>query len=218
MVFQKGIMKRNLLGSLLLLAVISCFSLRTPYIPIVYYYLTQEAFSFRNIATIETYVIFKEFSIPDELLDSRIVICYDDGTMQRFNYHRFSSDYSELLNNFIYSRLNQSKAFKYGVSTFNTATVPNYIIEGSILDFKAYANRKDKLKNWVQISFNVKLIKYEPLEQNKKIIFSANYSQKLDVPERENSKFVQGFSKLFSLMIDKMILDIQSAIAQDLQQ
>ncbi|MFN3307114.1 MAG: hypothetical protein ACK42Z_08020 [Candidatus Kapaibacteriota bacterium] len=209
-------MKRNPIKFLLLLVLTSCFSVRTPYIPTIYYYLNHEAFSFRNIATIETYILLKEFSVPDELLDNRIVIWYDDGTIQKFNYHRFNTDYSELLNGFIYSRFNQSKAFKYGVASFNTAIVPNYILEGSIIEFKAFASRQDKKKNWVQISFNVNLIKYEPLEQNKKIIHSGNYSQKLEVSERENSIIVQAFSKLFSLMTDKLILDIQSAIAQDL--
>lgn len=195
-----------------------CLSIRTPYVPINYYYLNQEPFSFRNIAELETYIAYKEFTVPEELFDNRFMIWFDDGTVQKFNYHRFNADYSELINSFIFTRLNQSKAFKFGVAQLNSSIVPNYIIEGSILEFKSYAEKEDKKKNWVQVSILVNLVKYKPLTTKKEIVFSKTYSQKFDISERENSKFVHGYSKLLSLLIDKVIFDIQSAIVHNVEQ
>lgn len=206
-------MKKQIITIILFLSLSSCFSIRTPFIPINYYYLNQETFSFRNIAEIETYIVFREFNVPEELYDNKLMIWYDDGTVQKFNYHRFHSDYPELINNFIYNRFNLSKAFKYGLTTFNSSIVPNFILEGNVLEFKTFAHKKDKKKNWVQVTIQSTLVKYKPLAPVKEVVFSHTYSQKMEVPERENSSFVQGFSKALSLVVDKMILDIQSAIA-----
>lgn len=206
-------MKKLFISTILLFSFAGCFSIRTPFIPINYYYLNQEAFSFRNIAEIETYIVFREFNVPDELYDNKLMIWFDDGTVQKFNYHRFSSDYPELINNFIFNRFNLSKAFKYGITTFNSSIVPNFILEGNVLEFKSYASKKDKKRNWVQITLNANLIKYLPMTTNKEIVFSNTYSQRIEVQERDNSLFVLGYSKALSLIVDKMILDVQSAIA-----
>ncbi len=209
-------MKKYWLYSLILL--MGCLSIRTPYVPVNYYYLNQEPFSFRNIAELETYIAYKEFTVPEELFDNRFMIWFDDGTVQKFSYHRFNADYSEIINSFIFIRLNQSKAFKFGVNQLNSSIVPNYIIEGSILEFKSYAEKEDKKKNWVQVSILVNLVKYKPLTTKKEIVFSKTYAQKFDISERENSKFVEGYSKLLSLLIDKVIFDIQSAIVHNVEQ
>jgi ABC-type uncharacterized transport system auxiliary subunit len=208
-------MKKHLLLLLFGVLLAGCFSLRTPFIPINYYYLQQENFSFKSIAQIEAFVVYKDFSVPDELYDNRLMIWYDDGTVQKLNYHRFAADYHEILNNFIFSRFNLSNAFKYGIATLGSSIVPDYIIEGKILGFKAIAKKNDKKQNWVIVEIQVSLIKYKPLSSQNTIVFSKTYSQRIEVNERDNSKFVQSFSHALSLTVDKMILDIQSAIAHD---
>ncbi|MCX7909161.1 MAG: ABC-type transport auxiliary lipoprotein family protein [Ignavibacteria bacterium] len=203
--------KRYFIALLFLFA--GCVSIRTPFIPTQYYYLSQEPFSFRNIAEIETNIVFREFTVPEELFDNRLMIWYEDGTVQKLQYHRFNSDYSDLLNNFIFTRMNLAKAFKFGINKLNTANVPDYILEGNILEFKAYSEKKDKKKNWVQIALQVNLLKFNPMSTNQNSVFSKIYTQRYEVTEPEYSKFVQSFSKALSLLVDKIILDIQSTIA-----
>ncbi|MFN3270696.1 hypothetical protein D9V84_01315 [Bacteroidetes/Chlorobi group bacterium Naka2016] len=206
-------MKRLLLTITLSVALSGCFSIRTPFIPTNYYYLNQEPLSFKNIAQIETFLVIRDFAVPEELFDNRLMIWFDDGTVQKFNYHRFNSDYADIINNFIFSRMNLSKAFKFGVASFNSAIVPNFILEGKVLEFKALAEKKDKKKNWVQVSIQINLIKYEPISTNKPVVLSQIYSQRIDFEEREYTRIAKSFSKALSLIVDKMILDIQSAIA-----
>lgn len=191
----------------------SCFSIRSPFVPINYYYLSQEPFSFKNIAEIETYLVVREFTVPNDLLDDRLMIWYDDGTVQKFNYHRFSADYSKVINNFILTRMNLSRAFKYGVFSLSSAVVPNFILEGQVLEFKTYTERKDKKKNWTQIALQINMIKYEPMATNKKVVFTKTYSQRIDFDKQTQTNIVQNYSKALALLVDKMILDIQSAIA-----
>ncbi|MGB9852379.1 MAG: hypothetical protein ACPLPX_05895 [Candidatus Kapaibacteriota bacterium] len=207
-------MKRIILFSLLILTMVSCFSIRSPYIATNYYYLTQEPFSFKNIAQIEAFIVFLDFSVPEELYDNRLMIWFDDGTVQKFSYHRFNSDYSDVINNFIFSRMNLSKAFKYGVATFNSAILPDFLLEGKVLEFKTFAERKDKKKNWVVATLQVDLIKYEPISVRKKVVLSQIYTQKVDFQEREQAKIVQAYSKALSTIVDKIILDVQSAVSQ----
>ncbi len=197
---------------LIVLFFFGCFSIRSPYIPTKYYSLNQMPFSFKNIAELETFVIFKDFSVPEELVDNRLMVWFEDGSVQKYNYHRFTADYGQLINDFILTRMNLSKAFKYGISVSSSTIVPDYIIEGKVLEFRSFGDKENKLRNWVNVSIQVTLLKYVPISNQNKVVLSKVYSQKVERQSKEPSKIPSAFSIALSTIVDKMIFDLQRAI------
>lgn len=197
---------------ILFLLFFGCLSIRTPYIPTKYYSLNQMPFNFKNIAELETFVIFNDFSVPEELVDNRIMVWFGDGSVQKYNYHRFTTDYVALINDFILTRLNLSKAFKFGVSVTSSTIVPDYIIEGKVLEFRAYSDKENKSRNWVYVSIQVTLLKYVPISNQNKVVLSKVYTQKVERQGKEPLTIPPAFSIALSTIVDKMIFDLQGAI------
>jgi ABC-type uncharacterized transport system auxiliary subunit len=208
-------MKRKQIQILIIaLLLTGCFSIRTPFIPTQYYTLNQQPFSFKNIAELETFILFKDFSVPEELVENKIMVWFEDGSVQKYNYHRFTTDYPELINNFIFTRLNLSKAFKYGISNSSSTIVPNFILEGKVFEFRAYSDSKDKSKNWVNVAIQVNLLKYVPITNQNKVVLSKVYTQKVERSSREVATIPQAFSIALSTIVDKMLIDLQTATAE----
>jgi len=193
---------------------VGCFSIRTPYIPTQYYTLNQQPYAFKNIAELETFVLYKEFTVPEELVDNKVIVWFEDGSVKKYNYHRFTSDYPDLINDFIFTRLNLSKAFKYGISNSSSSIIPQFILEGKILEFRAYGDSKDKNKSWVNVAIQANLLKYIPVTNQNKVVLSKVYSQRVDFTSREISSIPQAFSTALSAIVDRLIIDLQTVIAE----
>ncbi|MCX7880251.1 MAG: hypothetical protein N2517_06285 [Ignavibacteria bacterium] len=191
----------------------SCFSIRTPYIPTRFYSLTQEAFSFKNIATIDAIILMRDFLVPSNLLGTNLFFIHDDGSVEKFYYHKFSTDYQEAINDFIRARLNLSRAFSFSILSTNSSLLPEYVLEGEVLEFYIYSKRKDKVFV-VQISIQVTLTPYKPLASERNIILSKIYSYSIEKKNIEVNEMSKELSKGLSSIVDKMIFDIQSAIIQ----
>jgi ABC-type uncharacterized transport system auxiliary subunit len=119
-----------------------------------------------------------------------------------------------LINNFIFTRLNLSKAFKYGISNSSSTIVPNFILEGKVFEFRAYSDSKDKSKNWVNVAIQVNLLKYVPITNQNKVVLSKVYTQKVERSSREVATIPQAFSIALSTIVDKMLIDLQTATAE----
>lgn len=214
--FTSVIMRKYLPLAIVLAASLqSCVNFRTEYPKIQYYSLQQLPFTFRSIASMDVLIAFKDFRVPAELETNSLMTKWKDGRVQKYYYFRWSSDYSEMISDFIFARFNLSGGFSKPVVYTSSMVIPDYYLDCQVVDFSAYSDDEDAKSNFVQVSLHISLTQRVPMSVENNIVLSKLYTQKV---EREN-KFAESippaFSKALSLLVDKIILDVQSSIAQE---
>ncbi len=191
----------------------SCISIRTKYPQTEYYRLEQEALSLKNVGKIDATILIREVIPSAELESSNLMGIWDDGSIQRYNYHQWNSEIAPMVTDFIVKRLNLYSGFSGGAIKSSSSILPDYILESQLIDMMAYNSEKSSEGNYVFISLQTNLIKRIPLDTNKNIILSQVYSQKISRQNNSVKSIAPAFSRAFSLLTDKLLIDIQSAIA-----
>ena len=94
--------------------------------------------------------------------------------------------------------------------------IPDYIMEGQVIDMVAYNGEEDDKKaNYVYISLRISLLKKVPLSTDKTILLNKIFTVK--APRKNNSvgTIAPAFSRAVSQISDKMLIEIQDAIIKD---
>lgn len=191
----------------------SCISIRTEYPPTEYYRLEQNPLTLRNVGKIDATLLVREVIPSAELESTNLMAIWDNERIQRYNYHQWNSEIAPMVTDFIIKRLNLYAGFSGGVIKSTSSILPDYILETQLIDMMAYNTEKAADGNYVFISVQANLIKRIPLDTNKNIIFSQVYTQKISRPNNSVKTIAPTFSSAFSLLTDKLLIDIQSAIA-----
>ncbi|TAL67361.1 MAG: hypothetical protein EPN82_15440 [Bacteroidetes bacterium] len=190
-----------------------CISLKSEYPDISFYRLTQGPSKFRVGISNEGTLQIRNFSSSDQLGTEHIMAIWDEQKIQNYYYHRWISAPAELVTDFIIERINNSKLFKGGVIKPNSLLIPDYILEGHLLDMIAHNTHDNELDtNYVVISYQISLIKKEPLRAEKNVLLNKLYS--ISIPRENNqvATIAPAFSRGMSDLSDIMLNDINEAI------
>lgn len=209
-------MLKTLKYLLLLVTLSGCFSLKSNYPPIEYYRLTQEPVTLKNIAKMNVVLMVREMTASGEIDPEHLLATGNNNKIQQYYYNRWITDCSSLVTDFIINRLNAYNAFGVAVVSSSSFVVPDYILEGQIVELMAYnseSNEKDA--NYVNISLQINVINRVPLKIDNKVVYSKMYNAKVPRPDNSVKSIVPAFNKGLSQITDKMLVDIQGAIARD---
>ena len=199
-----------------LLLTSGCFSIKSDYPRVEYYRLSPEPLSLKNIAKINASLLVRDFSAGGELDTEHLTVLWSDNQVQQYYYHRWVNDCATLVTDFIINRYNQYNAFGGSVVRSSSYILPDYILEGQILELIAVNNaEKSKEPCNVSLSIQVNLLSRIPLKPENKVVLSKVYN--LKVPRENNSvkTIVTAASKGISQIADKLLIDIQTAIATE---
>ncbi len=196
----------------------SCISLRTEYPDISYYRLNQEPSTFRNTATIAGTLQVRSFTAVDDVQTDQLLAMTDNNHVEKYYYHRWVAEGSQLLTDYFLVRLNNLKAFSGGVCNSSTVLVPDFILEGHVLDMAAYnapsGDKQTKEENKVQVSIKITLLKRTPGKASKDIVLNKVFTQSLRRDNNSVASIAPAFSKCLAKMTDQMMTEIQTSIAE----
>src|SRR3989339_987971 len=208
-----AVMKKIYLCLFLLPLLYGCISLKSEYPEISYYRLSQEPININNGGGITGTLQIRNFSSSDQLNTEHIMAIWDETKIQNYYYHRWVSAPAELVTDFIIERMNNAKLFNGGVIKPNSLVIPDYILEGHLLDMIAHNTRDRELDtNFIIISYQISLIKKEPLKTERNVLLNKLYT--ISVPRKNNevSTVAPAFSRGMSKLSDKMLNDIIEAV------
>lgn len=207
-------MKQNIFTICLILLLQSCFSFRSEYPPIKYYYLKQEPFSFKNIAKMDVVLAFEDFDFPYEVLcTNQLHVRLTDNIVKKYFYHRWVESPNRLIMDFIIQRFNTANAF-VGIVKLSSSTLPDFILKGQVLDFSAYSGGEKSEENYVSISIRIWIVKLGSIYNENKIVFDNIYTVLQPQLNSQVESIAPAFSKALSILVDKMLFDLQSALVE----
>ncbi len=209
--------RRKIMAILPALLVLSaCVSIKSDYQPITLYRLNQEAISAKNLGKINITFMIRNFTTASEFDTEHLLCTWDNSKVQPYYYHRWAADASEMMTDFFFTRYSKTQMFMGGVVGTDSWVVPDYFMEAKILEMMAYSSKeKSSNANYVNVSIQVSLARRSPLKIEKEIVYSDNYIQKIQRSDNLVSSIVPAMSKAVSQIADKLLLDIQSAVAVD---
>ena len=190
-----------------------CISLKSEYPDISYYRLAQEPSKFNSGTINDGTLQIRNFTASDQLNTEHLFAIWDGVKIQNYYYHRWVSAPAELVTDFIIERINNAKLFKGGVIKPNSLVIPEYILEGHLLNMIAHNSKeREPDTNYVTISFQISLIKKEPLRAEKNVLLNKLYT--ISIPRKNNEvvTIAPAFSRGFSELSDNMLDDISEAI------
>lgn len=203
-------------SSIMLIALVDgCVNVKSDYPSIEYYRLKQMDNPGFNLGTLDGLFQIRDFTISEELETVYLMALTDDTRIKRYYYHRWIGNCSEMITDFFITRYNKMNAFSLGVVRSSSVLIPQYIMEGQVLDMIARNSDSGTEGSYVSLSVKVNVIKIEPMKIEKQVIHSKVYNTK--IPRRDNSvtTIPIAYSQAFSEISDQVLSDIHKAISSD---
>lgn len=204
------IMKRFLLFALVLCGVSGCFSLRSEYQPMAYYRLAQQPVSVEDIGSIPGTLYVRTFTANEEFENNHIVYVRNTAQVDYYTYHRWISEAPELVTDFIASRYMQTGAFSDGVVQVGSSLMPEYVLEGKIIDMIANNGEPSN----VELKLQCTLIGMEPLQTKHTVLWQHVYEQKVQRPNSYAASIAEAYSDALSIIADQLLVDIARAVEE----
>ena len=209
----KKIMKYFILLITLPLFIVSCISIKSEYPKIDYYRLTQDATSLKDLKKQDVTLQIRSFNVSQDIDTDHLLAQIGSNQIKVYYYHRWVTDVPSMVTDFFISRFSQYEIFKGSVVGTNTIAIPDYIVEGQVLDMIAYNSLNNEPgTNSVVVTLKVNIIKYNALSIDKDIISSEIYTNRTYRSDNTASSIAPAFSKCFSLIGDMVLSDIIKAI------
>lgn len=186
----------------------SCINLRVDYPEIKYYGLEPEE-KLPSRLKVDGILQVRTFTGSNILSTRRFLVEKYTKEIEQYYYHRWNDDFTELFTWLCLSRLNTAKIFTGGVVPQNTVQIPNYILEGEILELKIY-NGSEKLKDssYAQITIKANILGFNPDSTNFISLYTNVYTSKVF---RETDKAIT-----IAPAVNKAANQIVTTISEDL--
>jgi ABC-type uncharacterized transport system auxiliary subunit len=199
-----------------LFALGGCISIMQEYPEIEYYRLNQEKAKYKNIGQITGVLQIRDFNISQEADSEQLIVMEGTTRLEKYYYHRWISGPDDMITDFMVERFNRMKTFSGGALRTSSLLLPDYILEGEVLEMSAHNSDSDEDgANHVYMAIHINLIKRDPLKIDKTILLNKIYEGRENREDDEIRNVAPAFSLLVSDLTDQLIFDVQSMISKD---
>jgi ABC-type uncharacterized transport system auxiliary subunit len=123
-----------------------------------------------------------------------------------------------MITDFFVARYNKLNAFSQGVVKSSSVLLPQYIMEGQVLDMIARnSGSVAEGSNYVTLSIRINVIKLETKNASKQVILSKVYDTKIPRRDETVTTIPIAYSQAFSELADQALADIHIAISTDVK-
>jgi ABC-type uncharacterized transport system auxiliary subunit len=197
----------------LIFLISGCIHLKDEYPKINYYTLIQEPTSLSNMAPKNVSLVVRDLNLNETYAGVQLLAHWEKSRIQKYFYHRWINDFSQIATDFLITRFDRMNVFQGGVSNSTSAQIPDYILEGNIIDLYAQNNENIIAGNCfvnmeVSVTFFRRNLSGSPIEQ----LFTKNYSQKTQRRNNDAESIPDAFSKSYSMICDQIIVDVNNAV------
>lgn len=196
-----------------IIALSSC-SLRNDYPVISYYKLdSQPTSKINNASDIQASIMIRDVMVSTGNETDQIMATNDDGSIKKYFYHRWISDIPSLVTDFFRERYTKLGLFKEGIIKSASATVPNYILEVSLIEFSAFNTAKGS--PYVEVTAVASIIEYPKLSGGElQKVFTKKFTSKEYRQNTEVGNIAPAYSKALNTIADDIYLELFNFINQ----
>lgn len=194
----------------------ACINIKSEYPNINYYKLTSEIVNIEKKDTIDCALQIRNFGISDEYKTDRLLVKWVDDketNLKVYYYHRWLAPFEDMFTDFLIKRMNEANSFTGGVLKSSTLAMPDYIIEGRILEMQSVSSESSLPgSNFIELVVNAGLMKRSDGKAGLDIVFNKTYSQKIVRRDNSIASIAEGLSKAASYISDMIMIDVQNSL------
>lgn len=200
------------LVSIALAIVLSACSFRTDYPEIRYYKINSEPSSkIKEDATLDASVLIRDVMVSTANETDQIMTMNDDGSINKYYYHRWISDIPTLLSDFFRERYTKFGLFKGGISKSASAIIPNYIMEITLLEFQSINTAKGS--PYVEVVAMATAIEYpKGGDEAMKRLFTKSFTAREYRRNLDAVSIAPAFSKALNNIADDIYLELYNYV------
>ncbi len=189
----------------------SCISLKSSYQPTVYYRLQQKSTSIQTTDTLPGTLYIRSFTTNEEYNNDHIVYFNDNVRQVDFYvYHRWLTEVPDMITDFIANRYIEKNIFRNGVAQSGSALLPDYILEGKVLEM--IADNGNSNPGAVTMKIQIALINIEPMEIERPVILQRVYEASVKRADGSAASIPAAYSEALADIADRMLVDIAKAV------
>lgn len=185
-----------------------CFSIRTEYQPVTYYRLVQKPSAIQTVDTLPGTLYIRTFLANEEFNNDHIVFLRSQTEVDFYTYHRWISEAPEMVTDFVANRYINGNMFRNGIISSGSALVPDYILEGKILQM--VADNGDS--NNVRLELQITVVGIAPLQVERPVILQKVYEKIVSRNNDTAASIPDAFSSALSVIADELLVDLEKAI------
>lgn len=189
----------------------SCISLKSDYQPTSYYRLEQKATSIQTVDTLPGTLYIRTFTTNEEYNNDHIVYFNEDSRqVDYYVYHRWLAEMPDMVTDFVANRYIEKNVFRKGIAQSGSALLPNYILEGKVLEM--IADNGGNNAGSVVLKLQITLINVEPMAIERPVILQRVYETRVKRTSSNTSSIPAAYSEALADITDRMLVDIANAV------
>jgi len=209
-------MKKIIFIVFFILLFLSCINLKDEYPKFHYYRFTQfpGQSSEMSFGTLKGSLQIRDFTISEEIDNENLSAIYNKINVKKYFYHRWISNISDMVTEFIINRYSKLNIFEGGVIKSSSLIIPDYILEGQILDMGFYVNDDKDKNNYVDLSMRITLLKRSNINTENSVILNKIFSVKYPVEDDDVEVIPIAYSRALAQITDQMLIEIIDKIIE----
>ena len=203
-----------ILSILLAFYLTSCINIRTPSPNINYYTLEPGEISKEKFEQLPGALKIRKFTISNEYDTEHIIATRSDNRIKKYFYHRWLNNFSQMSLDYIINTFSKNEIFDKGVLESTTYVLPDYILEGHIIELYAMNDEDEDGDNYVKLSVKYNFIKRFDEAKDPAIIFNKVFTEKVKRPDNK----ARSILKVFNIAMNRITLDLIKEITRSVKE
>lgn len=188
----------------------SCVNIRTPSPNINYYTLKPGEISKEEFGQVPGALKIRKFTISNEYDTEHIIAARSENRVKKYFYHRWLNNFSEMSLDYIIKTFSKNEIFEKGVLESTTYVLPDYILEGYVIELYAKNDENDAGENFVKLSMKFNFIKRFDEVKDPAILFNKVFTVKV---ERQDNK-AGSIPRAFNIAMNRLTKDLIKEISK----
>lgn len=187
----------------------SCINLdfRSEYVATSYYGLNDEIELNVLDNKVGSSILIRSISVASAFETQTLFEKNEENQIQRFNYHKWQTQPSELLSDFIFNKLVSSEVFETGIMMGQSLKIPDYVIEMNVIDFSTY-----KIEKGREARFSIYFNLFQRVSGKRELVLSKEIATKTTVNGNKVKDIAPAMSEAITKACSELIISLQNTI------
>ncbi len=189
-----------------------CISLKSEYPNITYYRLEPNLSAGQEPGGIDGTLLIREFSISGEYDSEHLLRAESETEIQRYYYHRWIQEPASMLSDFVLNRMLSRKLFGEGVVKGGTQILPDYFLEGRVLEMVA-GNASEGRSGWVRLRIHFVLVELRAGQAERRVLLQKVFSATGERADDTAASIAAAMSAAAARVTDALTKDLLALLA-----
>lgn len=190
----------------------SCINLKSDYPDIQFYNISPDFDSIKSDFQIPGSIFIRQFSSGNAYDTDYFIASTGENKIKKYFYHRWTDNFNNLATDYFIQTFTRKKIFSDGVYESTSYIIPDFVLEGHIIEILAHNDLDNNENNYASISINLSFINRGNKLNEPVKLFNKEFSAKVKRPNKKVSTIAPAFDSCMTIITNKLIKEISHSL------